>query len=89
MSVKNKRCYIGFENGDLMCFWLNQEIIADSSYEDQQKSHLIRHVWKSNMGESIKSIIWIQSEDMLIVVSGINKIVLVACESGDKIAELT
>lgn len=30
MSHSSKRCYIGFENGDLMCFWLNYEAISDN-----------------------------------------------------------
>jgi hypothetical protein len=33
MSRSAKRCYIGFENGDLMCFWLNYEVISDNRQE--------------------------------------------------------
>jgi hypothetical protein len=59
MSEKNKRSYIGFENGDLMSFWLNQEVIADSGFEDRENSKTIRNLWKANFGESIRNVILI------------------------------
>lgn len=48
MCKNNKRCFIGFENGDLMCFWLSQAILSDAKQEDLQSASIIRHVWKNN-----------------------------------------
>ncbi len=44
-----------------MCFWLNYDVISDSRQEEPQ-SALIRHIWKNNFVESIRSIILIEEE---------------------------
>lgn len=88
MSPKNNRCYIGFENGDIMCFLLNHEIISDSKQEDTQNTQLIRHIWKNNFTETIRNLILIESEDVLVSIIGANNILVIACESGLQIAEL-
>lgn len=59
MSMKNKRTYIGFENGDIMCFWLGQHVISDTKFEDEEQSQVIRPIWRTNLGESIRNILLI------------------------------
>jgi len=72
-----------------MCFCLNQDLLSNSSFDDEEKSQLIRPVWKSNLGEAIKSLILIESEDILVAIVGANKILLLGCDYGDQIAELS
>lgn len=88
MSLKNKRCYLGFDNGDVMCFLLGEDIIASASDEAEDKQR-IRHVWRNNLGDSIRNIYLIESEDTLAAVVGVNDILLIACESGEQVAQLS
>lgn len=72
-----------------MCFCLNQDLLSNSSFDGEEKSQLIRPVWKSNLGEAIKSLILIESEDILVAIVGAYKILLLGCDYGDQIAELS
>jgi len=50
MGNKNKRCYLGFENGDLLCFILSIDIISDERQEENKSKQVIKHIWKNNFG---------------------------------------
>ena len=59
MSKGSKRCYIGFENGDLLAFYLPSEVLSDPR-QDQPTTAPIRHLWKHSFSEPIRSLILIE-----------------------------